>query len=341
MPVYNLGQLRQFIAQNLGIENSANPPVYDFDSSTPFTQTQVNNWINDEIRSITSGWDYTFLENTKSINFYNVTSGVQGISCSGNINGTGIFGSVAPYPPQPLMYSITADNSVSDIQNNFSGVIFNGTDASGNVYTGVTCISGSVTFNNTITGINNTFQLDGDVGKILGVFIQSSANGSTGYGIPLNELTYHNFAIKYPIGVVNVSGTPYEYCKLPGLDPNNNLQITLAPYPTPNFSGNSLVLDYMKKHVDLVNDTDVQNVIPGQYQQSIIFGVCETVCSFYSQMDPRVEKFFKKKDAMIIEMKQFDFNQSNLQRQWLLGNQNGPWGMNSRSAFDTSVNIYV
>jgi hypothetical protein len=339
--LYNLGQIRQMCAQNVGVQNSAQVPVYDFDSTTPFTETQVNNWINDTIREVTT-WDYTFLESTNSINFWNVISGVQGVYLSGTskTGGASISGSIIPYPQQQLQYTWTADNSVQDVSSNFSGITFTGTDSSGQVWTG-TSVSGVATYNNSFTGITNVFQLNPNVGKIEGVFMQSSANGNTGYGIPLNELTWHDFAIKYPIGVVQIPGQPYEYAKMPGLGPINNPVITTAPFPTPNFSGNSLVLHYLKQHVDLVNDTDTQNVIPQQFQQIIVLGVCEKITSFYAQQDPRTELFHKQKDDLIVNMKMWDFNQANLQRKWKLGPRNGPYGGYNRSAYDTSSNIYI
>lgn len=339
--LYNLQQIRQFVATNLGIQNSSNPPIYDFDNSTPVPLSQVNNFINDEIREDTSAWDYTFLEDTKSINFWNVVSGVQGVALAGIVSGINVYGTIAPYPAQQLSYSWRADNSVTNVSNNFSGIVFNGVSASGIAFNNVVSTSGSATYNNTISGVTNIFQLDPDVAKIEGLFMQSSANGNTGYGIPLNELTYHDFLIKYPIGVVNISGTPYEYAKFPGLGPNNDPVLTLAPFPTPDFSGNSLVLHYLKKHVDLVNDTDIQRVIPQQFQQIIIEGVCEKITAHYAQDDPRTDKYARRKENLTIDMKQWDFNQANLTRAWKLGPRNGPYGIGYRSPYDTSTNIYV
>ena len=167
-------------------------------------------------------------------------------------------------------------------------------------------------YNNSYTGVTNYFQLDNDVAKIEGVFLQNQNNVSSniGYGIPLNELSWHDFAIKYPIGVTAVSGTPYEYAKLPGLGPDNNVVITLAPWPTANFSGNSLILHYMKKHVDLATDTSQQNVIPTQFQQIIVLGVMEKIASVYIQQDPRLEIWQRQKENLITDMKQWDFNQN-------------------------------
>lgn len=343
MATYNQKQIRQMCAQNLGIQNSDVVPIYDFDATTPVTKEQVNFWIDDTIRENTSNWDYTFLESTKSINFYNVVTGVQGVFLSGTVSGTGVTGSIVPYPSNVLQYSWLADNSVNDVSTNFSGITFNGVDASGNSYTGVSSDFGYATYNNTFTGVTNVFQLDDDVAKIEGLFLQNQANPSSniGYGIPLNELTYHDFAIKYPIGVVAVSGTPYEYTKLPGLGPDNNLVITLAPFPTPNFSGNSVILHYLKKHVDLADDNAKQNVIPTQFQQIIVLGVMEKILSVYIQQDPRIGVIHKQKEDLITDMKQWDFNQANIGRNFKLGPRNGPYGGRNRSAWDTSQNLYI
>ncbi len=341
MALYNLGTTRQMVAQNLGIQNTNN--VYDFDSTTPVTLSQVNMFINDTIRENTSNWDYTFLENTKAYNFFNVTSGVQGLVLYGSA-GVGpypVTGSIWPYPANVMTYSNLAQNSVQDSANNFSGITFTGFDASNNMYSGVVSTSGSVTYNNVFSGISNIYQMDDDCAKIEGIFLQASANQQTGYGIPLSELTYHDFAMIYPIGVVAVSGTPYQYAKLPGLGPDNGVVITMAPYPTPNFSGNSFIVDYMKKHVDLVADTDTQNVIPSQFQQIIVLGTMEKIVSTYIQNDPRINMYNKQKNDLIIDMKQWDFNQANIARSFKLGPRNGMYGGSGRSMFDTSQNIYV
>jgi hypothetical protein len=97
----------------------------------------------------------------------------------------------------------------------------------------------------------------------------------------------------------------------------------------------------MRKHVDLVQDSDQQNILPTQFQQIIILGVCEKIASFYAQQDPRVSLWNKQKENLIIDMKQWDFNQANKARRFGdASTRNGPFGGSGRSAFDTSSNIY-
>lgn len=338
--LYNLGQLRQQIAQvtQAGTRNISTG-VTDFSSQTYPDQTLVNQFINDSIREITSTNDFTFLESNTSIPFYHTISGVQGVELSGTTaGGYPISGSIYPYPNDVLTYTWRAENSVVDLATNFSGLSFMG--YSGSTLVSGTSVSGSIAYGN-LNAVGYPYQLPPDIAKIQAVVISNSISGTNiGQGIVLQAMDWHQFETMIPIGIVNASGTPYQYAEFPGLGPNTNKTIQFFPFPTPNYSGNTFNVHYIKKHVDMTEDSQTQDVIPEQFQYIITYAVASKV---YDLLDnPKAVLMDQKKEGLLVDMKVWDGNQPDKIRSWKDYNyRTGGFGDSNRSAYDTSTNIWL
>jgi hypothetical protein len=317
MALYNLGQIRQQVAQMAGIQDSTGS--YDMDATTYPTLDFANQMINDTFREVTSAWDYQFLETSKSYTFQHVISGVQSIAVTGHtiVGNTGTTGIVTPYPTDVLNYSWLGQNSVIDVNSNFSGISF--TDSNGSA-----CIStsGSVTTANW-TGVGYVYQLEPDIDKFLapGVVVAHSQGSNVGQGIVMSNVDYEDIVRMIPIGTVNASGTPSMYFQVPGLSPNNGIAIQFFPFPLPSYSGNNFIVNYKKKHVDLTDDAQVQSVIPEQWQNVIVQGVLEKVNSVRNP--DRQEENAIRKQGLINSMKLWDAQQPSKVRAWRAGNPGG------------------
>jgi len=335
MALYNLGQLRQITAQNCGIQNSLG--VYDFDDTTFPTLTLANQYINDAIRETTSPYDYTFKLNVNAYPFYHVLSGVQSVNlyCSNaptnTLSGTTV---ITPYPEQVLNYTWTANNSVQDVNTNFSGisVSINGV--------GMTSYSGTQTVANW-TGVGFQYQLNPDVDKIIDISIQQSINGNGTQGVIQGYSTWHDMLAMIPIGIISTSGTPIAYLENPGMDYNNNKIIQFFPSPTiTTYSGEAFVCAYLKKHVDLVVDTQTQQLIPENFQNIITFAAAQKV--FDINTDGRAQIMQARKEELISAMQAWDFNQPNKINMWKdYHYRNANSGGTGRSAYDISTNIFL
>ena len=317
----NLGQIRQEIAQSAAIQNSAGN--YDFDSTTFPTESQVNIFINDATREVTSSWDYTFLQSSRSYPFNHTISGVQGVYLSGyNQPGasTPTAGYVVPFPNEVLNYSWIANNQQTLLNNNYSGVIFSGVGTlDGNPYSSKST-GGFPIYNGIYSGVGYTYQLDQDVDKIIACMISNSNSGSTSRGIMLPHTDWHDVERMIPIGIINSSGTPVTYSEFPGFGPQNNKSIQFFPTPTPNFAGESFIIHYKKKHVDLINDTDVQLVIPEQYQAII---TNSTLMKVFDLLDnPKANLVTQRKEELEAKMRIWDATQPNKMNQWTDFNYN-------------------
>lgn len=338
--LYNLGQLRQQIAQvtQAGI-NDISTGVSDFNTTTYPTSALVNQFINDSIREITSTNDFTWLETNTSIPFFHTISGVQGVELSG-VTATGhpISGSIFPYPNDVLTFTWRAQNSVQDLSNNFSGLSFMG--YSGTSLVSGTSVSGSIAYGN-VNAVGYVYQLPPDISKIQAVVISNAVSGTNvGQGIVLQSMDWHDFETMIPIGIVNASGTPYQYSEFPGLGPNANKAIQFFPFPTPNYSGNTFNVHYIKKHVDMTEDAQTQNVIPEQFQYIVTYAVAGKI---YDMLDnPKAVLMDQKKEGLLVDMKVWDGNSPDKIRRWRDYNyRTGSMGDSNRSAYDVSTNIWL
>ena len=333
--LYTLAQIRSQVAQYCGIRNTAG--AYDFDNSTFPTIDLANNMINDSFREICAEWDYTFLETTKSYPFFHVIEGVQSVWLSGTATFTNnpISGSITPYPNDVLNYAWQANNTVQNINNNFSGITFNGQEMVSpfGLNTGISN-SGAVTTNNW-TGVGFTYQLDQDIDKFMvpGIFVPHSNNGLSANGILLKNIDYEDMIRIFPIGTIQASGTPIYFSEAPGLSnvSNNGKQIVFGPTPNTNtYSGNSFVAFYKKKHVDLQNDYDVQTVIPEQWQNMPIKLACAKV---FAISDPsRVDTSMNEAAKLMRSCKLWDAKQPSKVRRWRDSN----YDTNSSFLYDSS-----
>ena len=332
MGLYNLAQIKSQVAQLAGIQDENGN--YAFDSTTFPTSGLANDMINDSIREITGAWDYTFLETSKSYPFFHAISGVQALLLSGtsNAGAVPISGVQVPYPNDVLNYSWTANNELSLINSLFSGLTFTGVSAAGVNYTGIS-MTGTVT-TAIYTGIGYTYQLDPDIDKFLapGIVIANS-NGNIAQGIICQNTPMEDIVRLIPIGIINASGTPSYFTEFPGMSDSNynGKVIQFFPFPTASYSGNSFVVPYKKKHVDMVADTEVQRVIPEQWQQTIVQATLEKVS--YVRSPDKVPMINAKKEDLIAKMKVWDANQPSKMWRWRDYNYNS----SVNSAYDNST----
>jgi hypothetical protein len=336
--LYNLGQIRQNIAQDTGagIYNTQTG-IYDFDQTTFPTAARVNNFINDTIREICS-YDFQCLETIRSYPFIHEIDNVQSVYLSGtSISGSSISGNITPYPSDVLNYSWTANNSIADVNSNFSGLNFIGVDGSGNTLPG-TSISGSQ-ITATWTGIGYTYQLDADVDKLLNppVWIAHSNNGlaTTANGVFLQNIDFEDMLRMFPIGTINASGTPLFMATSPGLsDSNNNgYSIVFGPTPTQAYSGNTFLLFYKKLHQTMTLDTDVQGCIPLQFQNVII---AMTEAKVFQLSNPeRTPAQLDYANRLVKEFRLWDWSQPSKVRMFRDAAYGG--GSGGGSAYDSSV----
>lgn len=315
MALYNLGTIRQQVCQFAGIQDSNGN--YDLDNTTYPTLSLGNQMINDSYREICGSWDYQFLETSKSYPFFHTISGVQsvflsGLTVAGSIATSGI---VTPYPTDVLNYAWLGQNSVQDINRNFGGISF--FDSSNRAAVSTT---GYVTVGNYV-GVGYVYELDQDIDKFLapGVVVAHSNGSNVGQGIVMTNMDYEDIVRMIPIGVINASGTPSMYFEVPGLSPtaNNGKAIQFFPFPLPSYSGNNFIVNYKKKHVDLINDSDIQNVIPEQWQNTVVQTVLSKVNSVRSP--ERVQENELRAAKLINSMKLWDAQQPSKVRHWRSG----------------------
>lgn len=328
------GQLRQEIAQLSAIQDSNGN--YNFDDSTFPTLSQANVFINDAIREISSSWDYTFLQSSRSYPFYHNMSGVQGAYFSGYDDaGSGYLtvGSRVPFPNDVLNYSWIANNQQTLINVNFSGVQFSGV-SSGVSYSSLS-VGGYPTYSNIYSGVGYTYQLDQDVDKILACMISKSNSGNTSSAIMMTHVDWHDIERIIPIGVINASGTPVYYSEFPGFGPINNKTIQFFPFPTPNYQGENFIIHYKKKHVDMVSDNDLQSVVPEQYQAIITQATLEKVFDLLD--NPKAALASQRRMDLEGKMRVWDAQQPNKMWQW----QDFRYNSTSNRAYDNSTNVWI
>jgi hypothetical protein len=340
--IYNLGQLRQIIAQDTGagVYNSTTG-IYDFTIDTFPTVTRVNQMINDSIREICA-YDYQCLEQIKSYPFTHVIQDVQSVEVFATgvvytpspvlVSGTA---TITPYPSDVLNYSWLADNSVQDQTTNYSGIncsIYVG--APYNVSVPAVSISGVATTAQW-TGVGYNYQLDNDVDKLLNppVWIARSNNNLTANGVFVQNIDFEDMMKLLPIGVVMASGTPQFLSTTPGLSNSNNngMSIIFGPSPTAAYSGQTFLLFYKQLHENLVADTDQQQVIPLQFQ-NVITAVAESKVFALTNMD-RMQQQQAYADSLVQSFKLWDWSQPSKVRRFRDANYSSSYN----AAYDNSV----
>ena len=103
--------------------------------------------------------------------------------------------------------------------------------------------------------------------------------------------------------------------------------------PTPTtaaYSGNNFVAFYKRKHVDMVNDSDVQIVVPEQWQNAILK---LAVAKIFEIADPdRAPQAAAEASKLIRAMKLWDSKQPSKVRRWRDAN----YDTNSSFLYDSS-----
>lgn len=343
MSIRTLGQLRQQIAQNTqaGVLDTSTG-IYDFSTDTYPTLDYVNQMINDTLREVPGAWDYTFLETNRTYPFYHTISGVQGVYLEGTngVTSNVISGTIIPYPSQVMYYTQYANNSVTDESTNFSGISFTGYSGTSTTLVSGVSTSGSVTYGD-FTTVGFTYQMDNDIDKIIAVVVSQNIGGAAniGQGYVMQYVDFHDLETAIPIGLISASGTPVMYTEMPGLGPDTNKVLQFYPFPTVNYSGQVFNVHYKKKHVDMVDDDEKQNVIPEQFQYLVNFAVSEKI---YTMLDnPKAALMSQEKERMITDLKVWDANQPDKIRRWRDYNYRVSAGGTGRSAYDTSQLIYL
>lgn len=325
-----MGQIKAQVAQLAGIQDSNG--TYNFDSTTFPTSGLAQDMFNDTIREVASSWDYTFLETTRSYPFYHEITDVQSLFLSGtNLSGTAITGIITPYPSDVLNYTWTANNQPRLINSNYSGINFTGVTSGYVSFTGVST-SGSIT-TGTYSGVGFVYQMNSDIDKFLppGILIQNTSVSGTAAGVICQNTYMEDIFRLIPIGLINASGTPSYFTEAPGMSPDNNKAIQFFPFPTTSYSGQTFTVPYKKRHVDLTDDTETQNVIPESYQQVIVQGFLEKV---FELVDPNKSVMIKaRKEDLIKKMKVWDANQPSKMPRWRDYNYNS----SVSSAYDNST----
>ncbi len=329
--LYSLGEIKSQLAQYAGIKDTNGN--YAFDDTTFPTDSLANNIVNDTFREICGGWDYRFLETTKSYQFYHTISGVSALAVSGtSVSGNAMLGQIVPYPSDVLNYTWLGQSPISQSSVGYSGIAFSGVDISGISTSGISN-TGRLTEANW-TGVGFQYQLDNDVDKLLvpAIAIQHISNGATNIaqGLLCTRIAFEDMMRIFPIGVVAASGAPIYFSEQPGMSPDNNKSIVFGPTPLPSYSGNTFTVFYKKRQEDLINDTDVQNTIPLSWQNVI---VKSALVKIYQIKEPdRIQFILPEATQLIRNMKLWDAQQPSLVNKWRDSN----YDTNSSFLYDNS-----
>lgn len=334
MSLYNFKQLLDKGAQSAGIKDVNN--LYQFSDDTFPTIEMAKGLLNDSIREETSMENMTCLQTSKSMNFWHVIEDVQSLDLftySGSVIVSS--GSIIPYPSSVLSLTQTSENSVQDIVTNFSGISYTTTSGTTTVST-----SGIVAYH-AYTGVGYPYQMPSDLNKFMQgtpIVIAQSTPPTTANGIIVKNVDFADIWSMIPIGLVQSSGTPYYFAEAPGMDYLNNKVIQFFPFPILAFSGSQFVVNYYKKHVDLVEDTDTQNVIPESWQQLIIQAFLVKIYEITEEAgSPRLAGAIRTREELRRKFRMWDFNQPSKIRKW----KDARTGIGSNSAYDTSTYFYL
>jgi hypothetical protein len=278
MSLKTLGEIREEVAEYLGMT------VVD-DTTTP-SEARLNSFINDVARETMSKFNFRQLETSCRIPFYHTISNVQGAYLSGistsPVAGSGITASIVPYPADNLLVNCQViDSSMST----YSGITFTGTDVNGVTYTGVSTSGSGIT--GSVTTLGYSYELPANIDQIYSVVIPQNS-------IKLLYIPQYDLERSLPNGILTASGTPAYYTEFAGMSDDNTKSIQFFPQPNVAFSGQSFVVHYKKMQTDMTEDTDVQQVLPQQYQDILIEGTLEKVYAFLSDDKSQYHKARKE-----------------------------------------------
>lgn len=136
----------------------------------------------------------------------------------------------------------------------------------------------TIPFSGSIAGPNgaNAYVLPSGVDQIYGVIIPQNS-------IKLQYVPTYDIERALPNGIMTASGTPAYYTEFAGLSSTNTKEIQFFPQPDLTvFSGSTFGVHYKKMHTDMTQDSDVQNVVPEQFQDIIIDATLEKAYAFLS-----------------------------------------------------------
>jgi hypothetical protein len=179
---------------------------------------------------------------------------------------------------------------------------YSGVGFTGPLYSGISVSGQAIQSTETIQG--RTYELPAAVDQIYDITIPYLSRSIKFK--PMYELQN-----TYPIGIWTVSGTPIFYSNIPGIGPNGGQTVRFFPEPDQTTAGKLFVVHYKKKHVDLVADSDTQNIIPETYQNILIDATLEKC---YNNMgDPKAQLHQAKKEEMLQKLKIWSENNLNYQ----------------------------
>ena len=308
MALYNFGDLltqtyRYFYIDYTQVDDTAIIPV-----------TLMKQFINDGIREISAGFGTKWKYKEGSLPFMHVLN-YQNLYLSGTntTGGTGVSISGTLNAPEFIQVNSNPANYLMNYPN-YSGIAFSGLNGS-TPASGIS-VGGYVTTTQW-TGVGYTYELPPDVSHIEGVFIDNQ-----GF---LNNGLYQRRLMSLPQSIWHTTGIPGTYYEQPGMSLNGNLQITFDPQPTPSITGtnpNFLYL-YENKQLDLVNDNDVQNVIPEEFQRCIIYAALEMAYGF--RQNAMADVFKQKKQDVVWEMIRSSERYTNYTVSWFPGDLAAGW----------------
>lgn len=313
----NFGQLRTECQQYLGLtvlDESTDPPL-----------SLLNTMINDGVRESLSRFNFRQLETSLMYPFQHTISGVQGLYLSGisttPVAGSGISTTILPYPSGGT--NILFQQTYLDSSTSFSGNAFVGTDILGTSYSGtVTSWSGTT---GPLTTIGYQYQLPSSVDQIYSISIPQNS-------IKLLFIPQYDIERVLPNSILVASGTPAYYTEFQGMSPQNTKSIMMFPQPTlVPFSGQSFMVHCKKMHQDMIADTDVQNVLPENYQDIIVWAALERAFGYLS--DEKFQLYKNKKEERMGELEVWSGNQLDYVYQVRDGNFLG----SSYTPFQTSI----
>lgn len=315
MAIKNFGQLITEVQEYLGMTS--------LDETTEPKLSRVKSLINDSISEVLSEFNYRQLETACRIPFTH-TYMAQAASLVGLAGGTTpITGIVAPYPENDIYGQLV---NCTVLNTNYSGIAFVGKDSMGNTLSGVSTGGSGITYPVTTVGLQ--YELPYNVDQIYAITLPSNA-------IKLSYLPQYDFDRMMPIGLTISSGTPTWYTEFEGMSASGNKVVQFYPQPIASYWGDKyFTVHYKKRHVDLVNDTDVQNVIPPQFQDIIIYSTLERIYAFLS--DERSEYHRAKKLERTADLKVWADN--HLDFTFTMRDANA-LSSNINSAYNTSISF--
>ncbi len=281
------------------------------DESTVIPLSLMKTFINDTGRETTVGFGTKWKFREGSMPFYHVVN-YQNLYLSGtSIGGVGVNISGNLNAPEFLNVGSNPTNYLINYPN-YAGIPFIGQSGSTN-YTG-TSVGGQVVTTQ-FTGLGFGYELNNDVSHIEGIFIDNK--GFLGMG----QMQRRMMAL--PQQIVQITGTPSTYYEHPGLSANGNLMITFDMQPGTDLTTSSFLYLYEQKFQNLVNDSDVQTLIPEECQNILIFGALEKAYAF--RQNKMSEVFKKQKEDLMWEMIRNSEKYTNYTVSWFPGDLYQGW----------------